>query len=93
VVVLEQTEAPTFAGSDTLKQNSIGRFQTLADVYGRGSQTVAALTVTSEQDLRDAVDAVEGEATAALDAGARVEVPDDVLAAAQALPECEGILG
>ncbi|MBM9467412.1 hypothetical protein [Nakamurella leprariae] len=93
VVILEQTEAPTFSGADTLKQSSVGRFQTLADVYGRGSQTIAALTVTSEQDLRDAVDAVEGEATAALDAGARVQVPDDILAAAKALPACENVLG
>ena len=84
---LQGTQPPTITDGDGLAAGFVTAFQNLADVYGRGAQTVAALTPSTEADLKSAIDDVEEEAK-----GAKPEsMPDldpDVESAVEQLPEC-----
>lgn len=90
--ILNGTPPPTFDGGGEFAQAAENQFLTLADVYGRGAETLAALPEPTETEIRDAIDAVEGEATAAQDAApAFPPVPADLEPAVLAIPECDGV--
>ena len=61
-------------------------------MYGRGAQTVQALTPSTEADLKTAVDAVETEATAAAP-NSLGDLDPGVETAVKALPACAAVLG
>lgn len=90
--VLRATPPPTVTGGDNLQSIAIERFDAVSDVYGRGAQTIAALTVRTLSDLKSAVDAVESEAKSSTPNGMS-SVDPSVVAAARALPACEGVFG
>jgi hypothetical protein len=91
--ILQSSPPPTFADGAGFADAATNQFLTLADVYGRGSDTIAALQAPTEQDLRDAVDAIEGEASAAQNAApAFPPVPAELQDAVKAVPECAGVL-
>ncbi len=92
VGVLQATRPPTVAGGDDLQSIAIERFTAVADVYGRGAQTVAALTPRSTSDLKSAVDAIEAEAKASTP-DSMASVDPGVVAAARNLPACRDVLG
>lgn len=91
-VSLESTPPPKIDGGDEVASATATAFKDLADVYSRGAQSVAALTPSTDADLKTAVDAVETEAkTAAPDS-----LPDldpGVEAAVGKLPACTAIAG
>ena len=89
---LQATPPPTIDGGAPIAAATVTGFQTLADVYGRGAQTIAALTPSSEADLKTAVEAVETEAQASAPQSLS-DVDADVKAAAKELPECAGVIG
>ncbi|GAA1996028.1 hypothetical protein JL107_07340 [Nakamurella flavida] len=90
--ILDSSPPPSFSGGDEFAKAASNQFLTLTDVYGRGADTIAALPEPTEQDLRDAVDAIEGEATAAQNAApAFPPVPGDLEDAVRAVPECDGV--
>lgn len=89
---LQATPPPTItSGSEIASATTVG-FQDLADVYGRGAQTIAALTPSTEADLKAAVDAVESEAKAAAPKSL-ADLDPGVETAVKQLPECAGIVG
>jgi hypothetical protein len=93
-VTLQTTTPPAIPGGDQYNQTSIALFQSLADVYSRGSQEIAGLSVTDEAQLRDAIDAIEGDARAAQEGvgGAGLPaLPDGVAEAVAQLPACQGV--
>ena len=92
VGVLQATRPPTVAGGDDLQSIAIERFTAVSDVYGRGAQTIAALTPRSTSDLKSAVDAIEAEAKASTP-NSMASVDPGVVAAARALPACKKVLG
>ncbi len=92
VGVLQATRPPTVPGGDDLQSIAIERFTAVSDVYGRGAQTIAALTPRSTSDLKSAVDAVEAEAKASTP-DSMASVDPEVIAAARALPACKNVLG
>jgi hypothetical protein len=92
VGVLQATRPPTVPGGDDLQSIAIERFTAVADVYGRGAQTIAALTPRSTSDLKSAVDAVEAEAKASTPDN-MTSVDPEVVAAARELPACKDVLG
>jgi hypothetical protein len=67
-------------------------FQDLADVYGRGAQSIQALTLSTEAELKTAVDAVEAEANAAAP-NSLGDLDPGVETAVKALPACAAVLG
>ena len=87
---LAVTPPPTIEGGDAVATDFATAFQNLSDVYGRGAQTIAALTPSTEADLKTAIDAVEEEAR-----GAQPETMQDldpaVEAAVEQLPECASL--
>jgi len=89
-VALQAAEPPTITGGDEVAAGFVTGFQNLADVYGRGAQTVAALTPSTASDIKSAIDAVEQEAK-----GAQPEsMPDldpGVQSAVEQLPECSNL--
>jgi len=89
-VALQATEPPTITGGDEVAAGFVTGFQNLADVYGRGAQTVAALTPSTASDIKSAIEAVEQEAK-----GAQPEsMPDldpGVQSAVEQLPECSNL--
>jgi hypothetical protein len=84
---LQATQPPTITGGDGVAADFVTAFQNLADVYGRGAQTVAALTPSAESDLKDAIDAVENEAKGAKP-GSMPDLDPGVESAVGQLPEC-----
>jgi hypothetical protein len=91
VGLLQATPPPAIDGGSALQTDQIKRFTAVSDVYGRGSQTIAALSPTDEADLKAAIDAVEAEAEASVP-DPMATVDPDVVAAAKQLPECQGVL-
>ncbi|MET0865450.1 MAG: hypothetical protein ABWZ98_14050 [Nakamurella sp.] len=89
---LQTTPPPTITGGSELSSGLATGFQGLADVYGRGSQTLAALTPGTEADLKSAIDAVEEEAKG-VDPGSLPDLDPGVEAAVEQIPECSGIGG
>lgn len=90
--ILQSSPPPAFADGDAFAAAAANQFLTLADVYGRGAEGIAALPAPTEQDLRDAVDAIEGEATAAQNAApAFPPVPPELEGGVRAIPECAGV--
>lgn len=89
----ETVGPPNVEGGDGLQTTAVGQFQVLADVYGRGADTIAAQTPTSGEEIEAAISAVEDEARAAQQAAAAeaTEPPPDVQAAAREIPECAGV--
>lgn len=67
-------------------------FQDLADIYGRGAQTISALNLTSEADLKTAVQAVESEARSAAP-NSLGDLDPGVESAVKQLPECASVVG
>jgi hypothetical protein len=84
---LEATPAPTITGGDAVAAGFVTGFQNLADVYGRGAATVSALTPSTAADLKNAIDAVEKEATDA-QPESMPDLDPGVQAAVEQLPEC-----
>lgn len=92
VGLLQSIPGPTVSGGGDLQANAIESFTAVSDVYGRGAQTIAALTPSGLSDLNSAVDAIEAEATASIpDTMANVDAA--VVEAAKRLPECQSVLG
>lgn len=92
---LELTPAPTFAQGDGVKQASVQRFQTLAEIYTRGATSVRAAAAADDAQLRTATDAVAAEISQAQQT-ATANTPDPPREAQQAivaLPECAEIFG
>jgi hypothetical protein len=84
---LQATPPPTIEGGDQVAASFVTGFQSLADIYGRGAQTISALTPSTEADLKTAIDAIEEEAK-----GAQPESTPDldpgVEAAVEQIPAC-----
>jgi hypothetical protein len=91
VEVLQQTPPPGIANGGDLAQAAIDRLSSLSDVYGKGAQSIAALTPASEDDLKAAIDAIEKQATDA-QPNTIADVDPAVLAAAKQLPDCRKVL-
>lgn len=92
---LELTPAPTFAQGDGVKQASVQRFQTLAQIYTRGATSVRAAAPADDAQLTTATDAVAAEINQAQQT-ATANTPDPPREAQQAivaLPECAEIFG
>jgi hypothetical protein len=87
--VLQQTPPPDIPKGGALHQAAIDRFSALADVYGRGAQTIQDLKPKTTKDLQSAVLAIEKEATDAMP-DTMADVGPDVLNAAKRLPACQG---
>lgn len=90
VGLLQQTPPPAVAGGDDIASKAIEYFTVASDVYGRGALTIIALTPSNFNDLQVAKDAIEAEATASIP-NTMSDVDPDVLAAAEQLPECQGL--
>jgi len=84
---MQATEPPTIANGEELADGLSTAFLKLADVYGRGAQTVAALTPSTEADLQNAIAAVQKEAEGA-DPENLPDLDPGVEAAVEQLPEC-----
>jgi hypothetical protein len=82
---------PPIEGGQQLHEAGVARFASLADIYGQGASTVAALQPTSAADVERAVETVEQQASAGA-AGTMATVPQRVLEAARELPACVGVL-
>ena len=87
--VLQQAPPPDIPKGGALHQAAIDRFSALADVYGRGAQTIQDLKPKTTKDLQSAVLAIEKEATDAMP-DTMADVGPDVLNAAKRLPACQG---
>ena len=90
--VLESTPPPTIDSGAEIAAATTKGFQDLADVYGRGAQSIQALTPSSEADLKTAIDAVESEANAAAPKSL-TDLDPGVETAVKALPACAAVLG
>ena len=91
VEILQLTPPPTVANGEDLAKAAIDRLSSLSSVYGKGAQTITALTPSSETDLKGAIDAIEKEASDA-QPNTMADVDPAVLAAAKELPECQKVL-
>ena len=91
VQILAQTPPPTVTNGDDLAKAATERLSSLSTVYGRGAQTVEALTPSTEDDLKKAIDAIEKEASDA-QPSTFADVDPAVLAAAKELPDCQKVL-
>ena len=91
VAILQLTPPPAVSNGEDLAKVAIERLSSLSSVYGKGAQTVAALTPSSADDLKSAIDAIEKEASDA-QPNTMADVDPAVLAAAKELPECEKVL-
>ena len=91
VAILQLTPPPTVTNGDDLAKAAIDRLNSLSSVYGKGAQTIAALTPSSTDDLKSAIDAIEKEASDA-QPNTMADVDRAVLAAAKELPECQKVL-
>jgi len=87
---LQVTPPPTIAGGEEIASTIVTGFEGLADVYGRGAQTLAALTPGSAADLKTAIDAVEKEANGVSPESSQ-DLDPAVEAAVQQLPECANL--
>jgi len=90
VGVLQITPAPAVTNGGDLEHVAIDRFSSLSDVYGKGAQSIAALTPTNEDDLKTAIDSIEKQAADAPNVLA--DVDPTVLATAKKLPACQKAL-
>lgn len=91
VAILQLTPPPAVSNGDDLAKAAIERLSSLSSVYGKGAQTIAALTPSSADDLKSAIDAIEKEASDAQPT-TMADVDPAVLAAAKELPECQKVL-
>ena len=91
VEILQLTPPPTVANGEDLAKAAIDRLSSLSSVYGKGAQTITALTPSSLADLKGAIDAIEKEASDA-QPNTMADVDPAVLAAAKELPECQKVL-
>ena len=91
VEILQLTPPPTVANGEDLAKAAIDRLSSLSSVYGKGAQTITALTPSSLADLKGAIDAIEKEASDA-QPNTMADVDPTVLAAAKELPECQKVL-
>jgi len=77
---LAVTPPPTIEGGDAVATDFATAFQNLSDVYGRGAQTIAAVTPVDEKDRKDQKDgkdpALSGSPTKHLDAQLYVQVTE-----------------
>ena len=58
VGLLQSIPGPIVSGGGDLQANAIESFTAVSDVYGRGAQTIAALTPSGLSDLNSAIDAI-----------------------------------
>lgn len=91
VEILQLTPPPAVTNGEDLAKAAIDRLSSLSSVYGKGAQTITALTPSSLADLKGAIDAIEKEASDA-QPSTMADVDPAVLAAAKELPECEKVL-
>ena len=91
VKILQLTPPPTVTNGEDLAKAAIDRLSSLSSVYGKGAQTITALTPSSEADLKNAIGAIEKEAVDARPS-TMADVDPAVLAAAKELPECQKVL-
>ncbi|HYN72202.1 MAG TPA: hypothetical protein VES60_06830 [Nakamurella sp.] len=91
VEILQLTPPPAVTNGEDLAKAAIDRLSSLSSVYGKGAQTITALTPSSKADLENAIDAIEKEASDA-QPGTMADVDAAVLAAAKELPECQKVL-
>ena len=89
---IQATPPPTITSGDEIASATAQGFQDLADVYGKGAQTVAALTPSSENDLKTAVESVEDEARSAAPQSL-ADLDPGVETAVKQLPACAEIVG
>ena len=91
VAILQLTPPPAVTKGEDLAKAAIERLSSLSSVYGKGAQTIAALTPSSGDDLKSAIDAIEKEASDA-QPSTMADVDPAVLAAAKELPDCQKVL-
>lgn len=91
VEILQLTPPPAVTNGEDLAKAAIDRLSSLSSVYGKGAQTITALTPSSKADLENAIDAIEKEASDA-QPSTMADVDPAVLAAAKELPECQKVL-
>ena len=91
VEILQLTPPPAVTNGEDLAKVAIERLSSLSSVYGKGAQTITALTPSSKADLTTAIDAIEKEASDA-QPSTMADVDPAVLAAAKELPECQKVL-
>jgi hypothetical protein len=91
VEILQLTPPPTVTNGEDLAKAAIDRLSSLSSVYGKGAQTITALTPSSEADLKGVIDAIAKEASDA-QPNTMADVDPAVLAAAKELPECQKVL-
>lgn len=91
VEILQLTPPPAVTNGEDLAKAAIDRLSSLSSVYGKGAQTITALTPSSKADLKNAIDAIEKEASDA-QPSTMADVDPAVLAAAKELPECQKVL-
>jgi hypothetical protein len=91
VEILQLTPPPAVTNGEDLAKAAIDRLSSLSSVYGKGAQTITALTPSSQTDLKNAIDAIEKEASDA-QPSTMADVDPAVLAAAKELPECQKVL-
>ena len=91
VAILQLTPPPAVTKGEDLAKAAIERLSSLSSVYGKGAQTIAALTPSSGDDLKSAIDAVEKEASDARPT-TMTDVDPAVRAAVKGLPECQKVL-
>lgn len=89
---LQAVPPPEIDSGEEIASATSKGFQDLADVYGRGAQSIQALTLTTEAELKTAVDAVEAEASAAAP-NSLGDLDPGVETAVKALPACAAVLG
>ena len=89
---LQSVPPPEIESGEEIASATSKGFQDLADVYGRGAQSIQALTPSTEAELKTAVDAVEAEANAAAP-NSLGDLDPGVETAAKALPACAAVLG
>ncbi len=90
VGLMQSVPPPTQLDPD-VPAKIVERFTKLADAYGRGAQSVQALTPSSEADLKAEIDKIEADAASSQSKPFSTSDPS-VLAAAQQLPECAPVL-
>jgi hypothetical protein len=89
-VDLQAAPPPNIDSGDEISSTFITGFQGLSDVYGRGAATIAALTPSTEADLKSAIDAVEEEAKGVQPASTP-DLDPSVEAAVEQIPECSSL--
>ncbi len=88
---LSLSTVPPIEGGQSLHDAAIARYSALSDVYSQGASTVAAMSPTSEAELKSAVDTIEQQASDS-QTDLTASIDPAVLESARQLPDCQGVL-